>query len=439
MPITKKAVNQIYKARVIMNNKEQFAPMAAAFAYRSDLTAREFRVYIFIASKCGLSNQKIGWCWYSHKQIADETGIARPHVSAAIKSLLDKGMLVEDTDTRRAKNHRVNSYAIVAPESWVPMVPQTVRSMVPQTVRSNAVQDPVYGTADGTTDAVYGTADGTTDGTADGTTAKYLNRKENKKRSLLEKKIPRIEIFEDKKSDCADQEKSDFKHAADTAYDIHFFDDDFYPFDYENDISNSNAIAVKDDTYSIKEKSADPRSLQNCPTKAVNAVYVANVQDSRLPALKKANNTQIRQSAAIDPDALASVPKKSGRKYKYDDEHMTVARQWAQYANQECPTLRINLEQWADESRRWHEIDKMHPQKQLELLNFIIKDDFWSKNAISLLGLRKQGKNGLRKFENIRSSMLRSPQYLEAKVIEDVLSGNVSDDMNAFFNDEYGF
>jgi hypothetical protein len=36
-----------------------------------------------------------------------------------------------------------------------------------------------------------------------------------------------------------------------------------------------------------------------------------------------------------------------------------------------------------------------------DALSFAVNDDFWSKQIISLAGLRKKGKNDLTKFDNL--------------------------------------
>jgi hypothetical protein len=85
-----------------------------------------------------------------------------------------------------------------------------------------------------------------------------------------------------------------------------------------------------------------------------------------------------------------------------------LADLWSEHAIGVTPSLKVDREKWAETSRRLREIDGLSEADLRGLLAFIRDDDFWRLNAISLAGLRKQGGNGCRKFENIRAAIKRA-------------------------------
>lgn len=96
-------------------------------------------------------------------------------------------------------------------------------------------------------------------------------------------------------------------------------------------------------------------------------------------------------------------PSKAPRaaKWRYEESDMTMAREWAEFAIEEIPTIKINFDQWANEVRLIRQSFGITVESLRLVLKFVRQDCFWRPNAVSILGLRKPGKNGLRKYENI--------------------------------------
>lgn len=91
-----------------------------------------------------------------------------------------------------------------------------------------------------------------------------------------------------------------------------------------------------------------------------------------------------------------------------DRADLDLATHWLEYAKGVTPSLRANVAKWADTVRLLRERDGVPLEEVEQMLLFVREDDFWRDKALSLEGLRKLGRNGLRKFENIRAAMQRS-------------------------------
>ena len=89
---------------------------------------------------------------------------------------------------------------------------------------------------------------------------------------------------------------------------------------------------------------------------------------------------------------------------------LALASQWLTYAREVTPSIRVNLQNWAGAVRLLRERDGVSRLSLAEMLEFVRGDDFWRDKALSLEGLRKPGRNGLRKFENIRNRMGQEPK-----------------------------
>jgi len=68
-------------------------------------------------------------------------------------------------------------------------------------------------------------------------------------------------------------------------------------------------------------------------------------------------------------------------------------------------------------------IDGYTEQDIISVLSFIVKDDFWNKNVLSLRGIRNKGNNGNIKFVNAMVKMSSSPGYKKGTVYEDFING----------------
>jgi hypothetical protein len=86
-----------------------------------------------------------------------------------------------------------------------------------------------------------------------------------------------------------------------------------------------------------------------------------------------------------------------------------LAEKWADYAKSVTPSLKVNIAKWTDAVRLLRTRDKLPRVELARMLEFVQGDDFWKDKALSIEGLRKEGRNGLRKFENIRNRMRETP------------------------------
>jgi len=50
------------------------------------------------------------------------------------------------------------------------------------------------------------------------------------------------------------------------------------------------------------------------------------------------------------------------------------------------------------------------------VLDFVVQDDFWVKNALGPMGLLTRGKNGLRKIDNILAAMKSSKEWRSKQI-----------------------
>jgi len=380
-----------YKGFELMTKAHTFAPIAKEFSARTDLTRREMRVYIFIASSCGLSNKEAKFCWYSHTQIAEEIKMARSHVSMAIKSLVEKRMLVEDSDTRRAKSHRVKAYVITAPNEWL-----EEGFIVPPAVQSNPVPDKVYCTSTGTMKPFYCTSTGTIDCTSTGTMPLTLNRKENKKRKLIEKKIPPDADFTPPQDQPPEWLDLDPVHEPDGSH--YSYSDNSN--NYDDNILNTMEVKMTE-TDSTQVNALELAQEQSKSSALVN-IHQAGLQ--RLTADE-------RREIALRSDGESALRKPRMLKYSFFPEHQSLAEDWAEYGREQMPTLKINIEQWANELRLIEKNEKVPLGFLRAMLEFVRRDSFWCNQAPSIMGLRGKSKNGMRKFENIITAMKNTKAF----------------------------
>jgi hypothetical protein len=101
------------------------------------------------------------------------------------------------------------------------------------------------------------------------------------------------------------------------------------------------------------------------------------------------------------------------KKNIYTEEDLAVAQQIHSSLlkeNSEYPAVvNANLGGWAEEVRKLRAIDHFPHEKILEVCQWAMQDSFWSKQFLSVLGLRKKSdNNGLSKFENMMSGIKSS-------------------------------
>lgn len=408
-------------------------------AARSDLHASELRVYTFIAACCGLSPNSGKWCWYSHKQIGEAVGAHRVNVTSAIGILLFKKMLAEDTsETQRAKNAQVKSYCLTPPENWAPIDiarGKKGRSRVAHTLQVEARSDdaPVIHTLQVPPPTCNTHATGTCSTHATGPLT--LNRKENKKIKLKKREIPPDadftppEVTPDELADLWAQAplyEPDGSHDTDSVFNhIDNSYDNTHDEDNTNDCTNSNSYATNNDTSINNNIDSNMEVSMDDDTSATENHANSPVGDSSITCLaviSPAPETRLtandRREIALCEHGESALRKARGSKYRYFPQHMKLARDWAEYGTYEMPSLRVNLEAWANEIRLIEENDHFGVDLLRAMLEFVIKDQFWRPNALSVMGLRKASKNGMRKLENISNAMRNSRAYKEKMVRE---------------------
>ncbi len=94
-----------------------------------------------------------------------------------------------------------------------------------------------------------------------------------------------------------------------------------------------------------------------------------------------------------------------------------IAEAWAAYAKSMSKTVKPQPMKWANTIRLLREKDGLTFADVEAMLAFVVRDDFWKHQAISLEGLRTKSKNGLRKFENILAAMKKAPRSKPAETI----------------------
>jgi hypothetical protein len=108
---------------------------------------------------------------------------------------------------------------------------------------------------------------------------------------------------------------------------------------------------------------------------------------------------------------VKNTKRKTIKKKNLSDFAYKIADEFHDYQMKNCPVASIknwNRENWADTIDKLMRIDGYKQQTISDALGFAVSDDFWSKQIISLAGLRKKGKNDLTKFDNLVIRMERN-------------------------------
>jgi hypothetical protein len=106
-----------------------------------------------------------------------------------------------------------------------------------------------------------------------------------------------------------------------------------------------------------------------------------------------------------------NIKRKTIKKKNLSDFAYKIADEFHDYQMKNCPVASIknwDREKWVDVIDKLMRIDGYKQQTISDALSFAVNDDFWKKQIISLAGLRKKGKNGLTKFDNLVIRMERN-------------------------------
>jgi hypothetical protein len=101
---------------------------------------------------------------------------------------------------------------------------------------------------------------------------------------------------------------------------------------------------------------------------------------------------------------VKNTKRKTIKKKKLSEFAYQISDEFHKYQMENYPVASVknwNREKWADTIDKLIRIDGYKPQVISDALSFAVNDDFWSKQIISLAGLRKKGKNDLTKFDNL--------------------------------------
>jgi hypothetical protein len=93
------------------------------------------------------------------------------------------------------------------------------------------------------------------------------------------------------------------------------------------------------------------------------------------------------------------------KRAEFTEDDAAVAEAWNEWASSVSKTVRYRPDQWATEVAKLVRIDGLSHRDIIEILEFVQNDEFWSRNAISIMSLRSRLKNGLLKWEQIRKSI----------------------------------
>jgi hypothetical protein len=406
-------------------------------AKRVDLYASELRVYQFIAACCGLSPSSNKWCWYSHKQIAEAVGAHRVAVTSAIKVLVSKKMIAEDSETQRAKNVQVKSYCLTHPKNWEPVEKLRVKKGTQPVVHKLQVDNKI----EGVTCSTHATGESPTGSThATGTCSTHATglltykEKENNKIKLRKEEIPPDALSDPQSTppeDCENSEAQAPLYEPDGSHDTSLDFDIDYSYDY-GDIEDNSNEQTNSDSSTTDNATSTPNNIEHNmevsmdekPSPTENHVNspISDSSESALAVISKTPETLLtadaRREIALSLHGESALRKPRANKYRYFPQHMELARDWAEFGTYEMPSLKVNLEAWANEIRLIEENDKFSTDTLRDMLEFVIKDSFWKPNALSVMGLRKEGKNGMRKLENIKNAMRNSRSFKEKKSAE---------------------
>lgn len=99
------------------------------------------------------------------------------------------------------------------------------------------------------------------------------------------------------------------------------------------------------------------------------------------------------------------------------DFDRSIAKEWAAFAQDQVPTMKIELDDWSSAIRLMRERDGLTEAEVTEVFGFIRSDPFWSTKALSPVSVRKRSHGrDLTKLENIRLQMKPSTNAGERDV-----------------------
>lgn len=167
--------------------------------------------------------------------------------------------------------------------------------------------------------------------------------------------------------------------------------------------------AVRTETEQTAEQNLEQSAEQNSNPSAL----------ALASAIPSASASQTLSSVDSPPSTLSSPPERPPDPIEPSD--LAVGREWLDFAVQETPWRAgrsgMTAEAFAVSIARVRRVTGLDETGIAAVLAFVRSDDFWRQNALSPAGLlKKSGRNGLRKIDNILVRM-RSTGSREQKLI----------------------
>lgn len=133
------------------------------------------------------------------------------------------------------------------------------------------------------------------------------------------------------------------------------------------------------------------------------------------PLRDQNRNTGVKQDGKQEEKQTGKQKALGQNSANFDPQWLALSRDFHQFQHTQHPTLLKTVdeklvEDGAEVLDKLHRLDKEPVETIQEVLRYAARDDFWSTNLISLRGIRTKGKNGQKKYFNIKASMIRSNQ-----------------------------
>jgi hypothetical protein len=375
------------------NQSKRFAIMPMELLQRTDLTSLEVRMFGTIV----MHARKESMCWLGVSKLAVFVGASRVGASRAIRRLLELNLISEVQN----QGGKTKAFTSNDPVEWVATCNQPVTSK-PENL-SDSCNQPVTSTCNQPVTSHV---------------TNRLHRSQSIRSKIYKKNIkknntPNCHFDPHPENPPEWLDLGAPMYEPDGSHDISIDYNDLFNSE-GNDNTNSMEAAMKDDYI-------DDANALISPVSDFNEPECINAQLDPQTALVANGKREIEPISPMEVDCVSKPTK-----FRYLPEHEEIARQWAAFAIERMPTVKANVEAWANELRlieaeiakkRLGEMYRIEPINLLKaILHFVRTDEFWGEQAISPMGLRKVSRsNSMRKFENILTSMRNSKQFKQKK------------------------
>lgn len=130
----------------------------------------------------------------------------------------------------------------------------------------------------------------------------------------------------------------------------------------------------------------------------------------------------------IQNNSMPPAKKSSSELVETNDLQLqSLVNEWGRFAHEIMPHLAIDEKTWLRELHRIKDHLKCDSDLLMNIFKFISNDEFWSRNAVSPIGLMRKSTNNLRKVDNIYAKMTGSKSF-KLQVMQENFK-QVSDDI----------